>query len=95
MTHHNIHHLPVNTTTCSTCPFAQTHVGAIALQSTIVERMLSGGSQICHGTEGPGREPRSLCRGARDRMLMLFYRMGFIDEATDECWDAKREEVGV
>jgi hypothetical protein len=70
--------------------------GAIALQSTIVERMLNdGGSQICHGTEGPGREPRSLCRGARDRMLELFCRIGFIEAATDECWQKKREEVTV
>lgn len=47
---HNIQHLPVNPTTCKTCPFAQTH--AEALQSVIIERMLGGnGSQICHGTE--------------------------------------------
>jgi hypothetical protein len=58
--------------------------------------MLSGsGSQICHGTEGAGREPRSLCRGARDRMLELFHRIGFIVAATDEAWDKKREELGV
>ncbi len=96
MTHHNIQHLPVNQTTCNTCPFAQTHAGAVALQSAIVERMLGdGGSQICHGSEGPGREPRSLCRGARDRMLVLFHRIGFIEEATDEAWDARREELGV
>jgi hypothetical protein len=93
---HDIQHLPVKPTQCRTCPFAQTHAGAVALQSTIVERMLNdGGSQICHGTEGPGREPRSLCRGARDRMLVLFHRIGFIVEATDEAWDEKRREVGV
>jgi hypothetical protein len=32
---------------------------------------------------------------ARDRMLTLFFRMDFIDEATDEAWDAKRQELGV
>ena len=93
---HNIQHLPVNPITCRTCPFAQTHAGAIALQSTIVERMLGdGGSQICHGTEGPGREPKSLCRGARDRILVLFHRMGFIEAATDEAWQKKKEAVKV
>jgi hypothetical protein len=93
MTHYNIQHLPVKTAHCNTCPFTQSHAGTVALQSTIVERMLSGGSQICHSTEGPGREPRSLCRGARDRMLMLFCRIGFIEAATDECWQKKREEI--
>jgi hypothetical protein len=93
---YNISTLPVNPATCRTCPFAHSHESAIALQSTIIARMFQdGGSQICHGTEGPNREPRSLCRGARDRMLTLFFRMGFIDEATDEAWDVKRRELGV
>jgi hypothetical protein len=30
-----------------------------------------------------------------DRMLTLFYRMGFIEAATDLAWDAKRQELGV
>lgn len=93
---HNISTLPVNSTMCRTCPFAQSHEQAIALQNTIIDRMLDdGGSQICHGTEGPNRKPRTLCRGAREHMLVLFYRMGFIDEATDEAWDVKRQELGV
>jgi hypothetical protein len=93
---HHISTLPVNPNKCSTCPFAQSHEQAIALQSTIIARMFQdGGSQICHGTEGPNREPRSFCRGARDHMLTLFYRMGFIDEATDKAWDVKRRELGV
>jgi hypothetical protein len=88
--------LPVNAIKCRTCPFVQSHEQAIALQNTIIARMFQGGgSQICHGTEGQNREPRSLCRGAREQMLTLFYRMGFIDEATDEAWDVKRRELGV
>jgi hypothetical protein len=54
-----------------------------------------GGSQICNGTEGAKREPRSLCRGARDYMLTLFYRMQFVDAATDEAWDEKHQQLGV
>jgi hypothetical protein len=93
---HDISTLRVNSSKCKTCPFAQSHESAIALQSTIIARMLDdGGSQICHGTEGANREPRSLCRGARDRMLMLFYRMQFIDAPTDDAWDEKRKELGV
>jgi hypothetical protein len=93
---YDISSLPVNFNKCRTCPFAQSHESAIALQNTIIARMLNdGGSQICHGTEGANREPRSFCRGARDRMLTLFYRMQFIDAATDEAWDAKRQELGV
>jgi hypothetical protein len=88
--------LPVNAIKCRTCPFAQSHDQVIALQSTIIARMFQdGGSQICHGTEGPNREPRSLCRGAREQMLMLFYRIGFIEEGTNEAWDVKRRELGV
>jgi hypothetical protein len=93
---YDISTLPVNAATCRTCPFANPHREAIALQSTIIARMFhDGGSQICHGTEDPNREPRSLCRGAREQMLMLFYRIGFIEEATNEAWDVKRRELGV
>jgi hypothetical protein len=93
---YDISTLPVNSSKCKTCPFAHSHESAIALQSTIIARMFQdGGSQICHGTEGPNRKPTSLCRGARDHMLTLFYRIGFIDEATDKSWDAKRQELGV
>jgi hypothetical protein len=96
MNHYDIKFLPVNISLCSTCPFARSHEQSVALQSQVIARMLSdGASQICHRTEGPGREPRSLCRGARDQMLELFHRMQFIDKATDEAWDAKRLELGV
>lgn len=93
---YDISTFPVNPATCRTCPFAHSHESAIALQSTIIARMFQdGGSQICHGTEAQNRKPTSLCRSARDRMLTLFFRMDFIDEATDEAWDAKRQELGV
>jgi hypothetical protein len=93
---YDISTLPVNPNKCRTCPFAHSHETAIALQSSIIARMLDdGGSQICHGTEGANREPRSLCRGARDHMLTLFFRMQFIDAPTDEAWDDKRRELGV
>jgi hypothetical protein len=88
--------LPVNPNKCRTCPFTQTNPTAIALQNRIIDRMLDdGSSQICHGTEGANREPESLCRGARDLMLTLFYRMQFIDAPTDKAWDEKRRELGV
>jgi hypothetical protein len=93
---YDISTLPVNPNKCRTCPFAHSHESAIALQSTIIARMFQdGGSQICHGTEGQNRKPTSLCRGARDHMLVLFCRMGFINAATDEAWDEKRKEVGI
>jgi hypothetical protein len=93
---YDIRTLPVNPSKCRTCPFAETHATAITLQNRIIDRMLDdGGSQICHGTEGENRKPRSLCRGARDHMLILFYRMQFIDAPTDEAWEAKRLELGV
>jgi hypothetical protein len=93
---YDISTLPVNPNKCRTCPFTQSHATAIALQRSIIDRMLDdGGSQICHGTEGPNRRPKSLCRGAREQMLTLFFRMGFIDEATDEAWNVKRRELGV
>ncbi len=93
---YDIQDLPVSAKMCPTCPFARSHEQAVELQSQVIARMLrDGASQICHGTEGPERQPNTLCRGARDQMLTLFHRMQFIDSPTDEAWDAKRLEYGV
>ena len=79
---------------CKTCPFGPE--GLVELRNTVMTRMLNDGvSQVCHGTEGKNRKPNSLCRGARDQLLVLFHRMQFIDEPTDEAWDAKRRVLGV
>jgi hypothetical protein len=53
---YDIQDLLVSIKMCPICPFARSHEQSVALQSQVLARMLSGGaSQICHGTEGPGR----------------------------------------
>lgn len=54
---------------------------------------MSEASQICHGTEGPNRKPRSLCRGMRDVHLQVFHGLGFLTEPTDEAWNTKRSRI--
>ena len=90
-THLDISNLPVNPKKCKTCPFSNTRDRT--LEAKVIERcMAQQTSQICHGTEGPHREPRSLCRGMRDLQLQIFFKMGYLSEATDEAWEGAREQ---
>ena len=94
MTIHKISTLPVNSTLCHTCPFRLD--GDIALRNTVMQRVLTKqSSQICHGTEGPNRKAQTLCRGARNELLQMFYRIGFLEAATDEAWNSARARLGV
>jgi hypothetical protein len=70
----------VNKTLCETCPFNDD--GCIAIRTRVQQRVLSQASQMCHGTEN-----KTLCRGARDFQIQIFYRMGFLKEETDKCWE--------
>jgi len=68
---------------CKSCPFNPE--GDANLADKVRQRSLEA-SQICHGTEGPQREPRSLCRGARDYQIQILYRLGVLAQPTDQCW---------
>lgn len=76
---------------CKTCPFADG--GCRDVAESVVKRVLSEGSQMCHSSGWP--EGKRLCRGARDVQLHVFAAIGLIDAPTDEAWDAKRKEFGV
>lgn len=91
---------PVAKERCATCPFRpgspHEHLAPMLTQSA-----LSNASRICHST-GSGNainrrtgKPPALCRGARDIQLTVFAASGFITEATDEAWAAKRKEMCV
>lgn len=88
---YDISKTPVMPTKCATCPFSA-H-GCRETAKSVVQRVLSKGSQMCHSSGWP--EGKRLCRGARDIQLRVFASMGFIDAPTDEAWDAKRKELGV
>lgn len=82
---------------CATCPFRDQ--GWVEVRDLLTKRALREATPICHST---GRAlskkrlgPSRLCRGARDFQLTVFYRMGFIEAATDEAWNKKRKELGV
>ena len=88
----NIRNLPVNVHKCATCPFGNNTDRTLQVQ--VIERCFTQQtSQVCHGTEGPNREPRSLCRGMRDVQLQIFHRMGLLDEPTDEAWEKARSRI--
>ena len=85
---------------CATCPFREGSPYAY-LRDDLGKSALSQASRICHSTGSnnainrrTGKKPKA-CRGARDLQLKMFAGMGFIDEPTDEAWDAKCREMGL
>jgi hypothetical protein len=75
--------LPLMPACCQTCPFKPDQRGVwqnVPLASTVIERTLFKGHQICHGTEGPSREPNHRCRGAFDHNSAIYRRMGVGEE---------------
>lgn len=72
--------LPVMKTHCATCPFKPDENGIEQdpqLAATVTKRTLFKANQICHSTEGPGREPKSRCKGSYDFNRTIYKRMGF------------------
>lgn len=85
--------LPVRKEKCKTCPFRKD--GWTEVRSLLVQRALSDRSPICHSTgkalirHNGERLKAHICRGARDVQLQFFHSIGFLAEATDECWRDK------
>ena len=74
----NAKELPVMKSHCKTCPFKEID-GREAnpqLAADVTARTLFKAHQICHGTEGPNREPRNRCKGSYDHNKMIYERMG-------------------
>jgi hypothetical protein len=73
--------LPVMKAHCKTCPFKPIDGKwqDVDLANKVVERTLFKAHQICHGTEGEGREARNRCKGAFDNNFEIYSRLGFED----------------
>lgn len=84
--------MPVMKGMCETCPFGED--GDVEVRTNVQERTLKGINQTCHHSGGLNKRDTHLCRGARDFQLRLFVAMGFLPEATDAAWDAKKKEIG-
>lgn len=85
--------LPVNKVMCATCPFREGSRYAFLVPELEAASLQS--SRICHST-GPNNaintntgKPARLCRGSRNYQIRVLYEMGFLAEASDECWDRK------
>lgn len=94
--------MPIQPVMCATCPFRPGVPEKYAvLKDSIAESAMTAASRICHSTGTNNAfhrrtgKPAGLCRGARDLQLLMFARMGFISEATDEAWEQKVQECGL
>lgn len=100
-TRKKIRNTPVMEKMCASCPFRE-H-GLTEVRGLLVKRSLTEGSPICHSTGDSDVVPPSkklsqedrLCRGARNFQLIILHDCGFLTAATDEAWEAKRQELGV
>jgi hypothetical protein len=92
--------LPCRETMCSTCPFAPNSPTA-HVREAITHSALTEAARICHQTGSNNLFhrrtglPRHICRGARDLQLQMLAALGFLEEATDEAWNARRVEMGM
>jgi hypothetical protein len=92
--------IPTRLTQCATCPFRTGSPNAY-LAHDLTMSALSKTSRICHSTGSNNAinkrtgKPERLCRGARDIQLKMFKSLGFIDDATDDAWNAKCAEMGL
>lgn len=77
----SIEGMKVNRRRCKTCPFNDD--GDLRIRGSVEERCLTKASQLCHGTNDT-----TLCKGARDFQLQIFYRLGWLPEPTQAAWDA-------
>jgi hypothetical protein len=70
---------------CKTCPYR----GQSALADLVPELVtvaLTQGNHFCHAEQLQGLTPTWHCRGTRDIQLQAFYKMGVLEEPTDQCW---------
>lgn len=90
--------LPVCKTNCKTCPWREDSPYAY-LRWDLEHSAMTEASRICHSTGANNAinkhtgKPPMLCRGARDYQLNILAGIGFLDEATDEAWERKREQL--
>ena len=71
--------LPVMKSCCKTCPFKLNDRGQwqdATLANEVISRTLFKAHQICHGTEGEGREWNNRCKGAHEHNSTIYKRMG-------------------
>lgn len=75
--------LPVMAACCKTCPFRENEEGHWqnpSLAAAVISRNLFRSQQICHGTEGPNREPHNRCKGHFDHAFRIYQRIGLEPE---------------
>lgn len=82
---------PVEKKMCPSCPFRET--GDRELADKVLNRTLFQASQICHHPVLKGKKEHSICRGARNVQLLLLYRIGWIEAATDASFEKKSREM--
>src|SRR6185437_14590685 len=89
---------PVRKTMCATCPFRDGS-GTEYLRADLLASALTQGSRICHSTGSNNAfhhrtgKPERICRGARDAQIEFFFRIGFIEAATNAAWEKKLKQI--
>jgi hypothetical protein len=79
--------IPVMQAKCATCPIRE---GAdMRLRADLQARLLER-SQLCHHPMLNKKRSTHLCRGARDEQLTIMYRLGVLEQPTDQAWEEAR-----
>lgn len=87
----NIKQLKPNKYHCKTCPFRPIDGDGGTFDQGLANKVIARNglqtSQVCHDTKLKGRTPTSLCRGHRDYLLKLLFRLGCIESPTDDAYN--------
>lgn len=73
---------------CATCPFKTNFLDAEAMDRYTTSLVTFQAQHLCHTVDN-----KMICRGGRDIMLRAMCALGFIEEATDECFERTSKEV--
>lgn len=86
--------IDVRRTQCATCVFKRECEGGLALaphrRAKIEAQVLSGNNQLCHHDND-----KTICKGGRDYVLIIWHRMGLIESATAKALNKKLASLGL
>lgn len=82
----------INNRPCKSCPFVKSGLDLHPEKmAEIMSYLIEGVNHLCHSDYSS----ETVCRGGRNWQLNIFYRLGVIEQPTDECLAQSMIDVGI
>ena len=91
----DIKNYPTRKQKCVTCPFRVDDDGMFYDPSLVSELQVRSftSSHLCHHPTLYGEAETHICRGSRDYQIEMFFRLGYLEEPTDQAWEKAKAEL--